>query len=58
MSVDVKKTLVSIDLGNKQVKLESRITGVKVAPSVLLESRHAPKLYLGEQNKIVPSIYR
>ncbi|WP_162930786.1 ParM/StbA family protein [Lactococcus allomyrinae] len=58
MAITVKKTLISIDLGNKQVKLESRATGVKVAPSVLLDTRYAPDFYLGGKPENTPSIYR
>lgn len=58
MDINIKKTLIALDLGNNQVKVKSKKTGLIVMPSALLEKSHAPTFYLGGEPKNIPSLYR
>jgi hypothetical protein len=58
MEIKIKKTLVALDLGNNQVKIRTKKTGLIVMPSALLEQKYGPTLYLGGEPDNVPSLYR
>ena len=58
MGINIKKTLIALDLGNNQVKVKSKKTGLIVMPSALLEKKYGPTLYLGGKPDNIPSLYR
>ncbi|MBK0084379.1 ParM/StbA family protein [Lactococcus sp. S64] len=58
MGINIKKTLIALDLGNNQVKVKSKKTGLIVMPSALLENKYGPTLYLGGEPDNIPSLYR
>ncbi|WP_406834707.1 ParM/StbA family protein [Lactococcus lactis] len=58
MGINIKKTLIALDLGNNQVKVKSKKTGLIVMPSALLEKKYGPTLYLGGEPDNIPSLYR
>ena len=58
MGINIKKTFIALDLGNNQVKVKSKKTGLIVMPSALLENKYGPTLYLGGEPDNIPSIYR
>lgn len=58
MGINIKKTLIALDLGNNQVKVKSKKTGLIVMPSALLEKKYGPTLYLGGEPDNIPYLYR